>query len=208
MNAPEIFHAAALGLGTGLALIVAIGAQNAFVLRQGILGRHVGPIVVVCALSDAILIAAGVMGTGVVINAVPALVVVLRYVGAAFLLCYAVMAARRALAPQALNINNGPPASSGLLASLATILALTWLNPHVYLDTLVLLGTIANSQAPGTQWWFGAGAILASILWFSSLGYGARFLRGIFAKPAAWRVLDGLIAIVMASIGIITALGA
>ncbi|MGG5171727.1 LysE/ArgO family amino acid transporter [Pseudarthrobacter sp. J1738] len=208
MNAPEIFHAAALGLGTGLALIVAIGAQNAFVLRQGILGRHVGPIVVVCALSDAILIAAGVMGTGVVINAVPTLVVVLRYVGAAFLLCYAVMAARRALAPQALNINNGPPASSGLLASLATILALTWLNPHVYLDTLVLLGTIANSQAPGAQWWFGAGAILASILWFSSLGYGARFLRGIFAKPAAWRVLDGLIAIVMASIGIITALGA
>jgi L-lysine exporter family protein LysE/ArgO len=210
MNFPDILHAAGLGLGTGLALIVAIGAQNAFVLRQGIRGEHVGPIVAVCAISDAVLIAAGVLGTGALITAAPAAVVVLRYVGAAFLVTYGVMAARRILKPQALvSAEPGSPRAgrSGLAAALATVLALTWLNPHVYLDTVLLLGSVANAQGAGLQWWFGAGAMLGSILWFCSLGFGAKLLRGFFARPASWRILDGGIAITMVGLGTGLALG-
>ncbi|MGP0223484.1 LysE/ArgO family amino acid transporter [Paenarthrobacter sp. NCHU4564] len=215
MIAPELLHAAGLGLATGLALIVAIGAQNAFVLRQGILGQHVGAIVAACALSDAVLIAAGVFGTGALITAAPAAVVVLRYVGAAFLVTYGLMAARRALRPQALTAEGGPaqdgkPATGsarcGLAAALGTILALTWLNPHVYLD-IALLGSLANAQGSPLQWWFGAGAMVGSILWFCSLGFGARFLRGFFAKPRSWRFLDGGIAVTMVALGAGLALG-
>ncbi|WAH99014.1 LysE/ArgO family amino acid transporter [Arthrobacter sp. MMS18-M83] len=210
MNSPDILHAAGLGLGTGLALIVAIGAQNAFVLRQGIRGEHVGPIVAVCAISDALLIAAGVLGTGAFITAAPAAVVVLRYVGAALLVTYGVMAARRILKPQALvSADPGSPGArrGGLARALATVLALTWLNPHVYLDTVLLLGSVANSQADGLQWWFGAGAMLGSILWFCSLGFGAKRLRGFFARPASWRILDGGIAVTMVGLGVGLALG-
>ncbi|GAA5200335.1 L-lysine exporter [Arthrobacter gyeryongensis] len=210
MNSPDIFHAAGLGLGTGLALIVAIGAQNAFVLRQGIRGEHIGAIVAVCAISDAVLIAAGVLGTGSLLTAAPAAVVVLRYVGAAFLVTYGVMAARRILKPQALvSAEPGPSGAgrSGLAAALATVMALTWLNPHVYLDTVLLLGSVANAQGPGLQWWFGAGAMLGSILWFCSLGFGAKLLRGFFARPASWRILDGGIAVTMVGLGVGLALG-
>ncbi|WP_284982001.1 LysE/ArgO family amino acid transporter [Arthrobacter sp. efr-133-TYG-118] len=210
MNSPDVFHAAGLGLGTGLALIVAIGAQNAFVLRQGIRGEHIGAIVAVCAISDAVLIAAGVLGTGALLTAAPAAVVVLRYVGAAFLVTYGVMAARRILKPQALmSAEPGPSGAgrSGLAAALATVMALTWLNPHVYLDTVLLLGSVANAQGPGLQWWFGAGAMLGSILWFCSLGFGAKLLRGFFARPASWRVLDGGIAVTMVGLGVGLALG-
>ncbi|GAB2716432.1 LysE/ArgO family amino acid transporter [Arthrobacter bambusae] len=210
MNSPDVFHAAGLGLGTGLALIVAIGAQNAFVLRQGIRGEHIGPIVAVCAISDAVLIAAGVLGTGALLTAAPAAVVVLRYVGAAFLVTYGVMAARRILKPQALvSAEPGPSGAgrSGLGAALATVTALTWLNPHVYLDTVLLLGSVANAQGPGLQWWFGAGAMLGSILWFCSLGFGAKLLRGFFARPASWRILDGGIAVTMVGLGVGLALG-
>lgn len=210
MNFPDVFHAAGLGLGTGLALIVAIGAQNAFVLRQGIRGEHVGPIVAVCAISDAVLIAAGVLGTGALLAAAPAAVVVLRYVGAAFLVTYGVMAARRILKPQALvSAEPGPSGAgrSGLAPALVTVLALTWLNPHVYLDTVLLLGSVANAQADGLQWWFGAGAMLGSILWFCSLGFGAKLLRGFFARPASWRILDGGIALTMVGLGVGLALG-
>ncbi len=210
MNSPDVFHAAGLGLGTGLALIVAIGAQNAFVLRQGIRGEHVGAIVAVCAISDAVLIAAGVLGTGALLTAAPAAVVVLRYVGAAFLVTYGVMAARRILKPQSLvSAEPGPSGAgrSGLAAALATVTALTWLNPHVYLDTVLLLGSVANAQGPGLQWWFGAGAMLGSILWFCSLGFGAKVLRGFFARPASWRVLDGGIAVTMVGLGVGLALG-
>lgn len=210
MNSPDVFHAAGLGLGTGLALIVAIGAQNAFVLRQGIRGEHIGAIVAVCAASDAVLIAAGVLGTGALLAAAPAAVVVLRYVGAAFLVTYGVMAARRILKPQAL-VPVGPGRSgagrSGLAAALATVAALTWLNPHVYLDTVLLLGAVANAQGPGLQWWFGAGAMLGSVLWFCSLGFGAKFLRVFFARPASWRILDGGIAVTMVGLGVGLALG-
>lgn len=208
MNSPDVFHAAGLGLGTGLALIVAIGAQNAFVLRQGIRGEHVGPVVAVCALSDAALIAAGVLGTGALLTAAPAAVVVLRYIGAAFLVTYGVMAARRILHPKALVSAASPGVGrSGLATALATVLALTWLNPHVYLDTVLLLGSVANAQGPGLQWWFGAGAMLGSILWFCSLGFGAKLLRGFFARPASWRILDGAIAVTMVGLGVGLAVG-
>ncbi|HKU35897.1 MAG TPA: LysE family transporter [Paenarthrobacter sp.] len=209
MNTADIFNTAGLGLATGLALIVAIGAQNAFVLRQGIRGQHVGPIVAICALSDAVLIAAGVLGIGALIAAAPAAVVILRFVGAAFLVSYGAMAARRALRPKALIAGDGSghPGTRGLAAAITTMLALTWLNPHVYLD-IALLGSIASAQGTQLKWWFGAGAMLGSVLWFSALGFGARFLRGFFAKPLAWRFLDGGIAITMVALGAGLALGA
>ncbi len=196
-------------MATGLALIVAIGAQNAFVLRQGIRGEHIVPVVAVCALSDAVLIAAGVLGTGALITAAPDAVVVLRYVGAAFLVTYGVMAARRALRPQSLK-SEGPVhdgAKRSLTAAVTTVLALTWLNPHVYLD-IALLGSIASAQGAQLQWWFGAGAMLGSIVWFASLGFGARYLRGFFARPLSWRFLDGGIAVTMVALGTGLALGA
>ncbi|MFJ4028196.1 LysE/ArgO family amino acid transporter [Paenarthrobacter sp. NPDC089989] len=208
MNTADIFNTAGLGLATGLALIVAIGAQNAFVLRQGIRGEHIGPIVAVCALSDAVLIGAGVLGIGALIAAAPAAVVILRFVGAAFLVTYGAMAARRALRPQALiaGDGSGQAGKRGLAAAVTTMLALTWLNPHVYLD-IALLGSIASAQGTQLQWWFGMGAMVGSVLWFSALGFGARFLRGFFAKPLAWRFLDGGIAVTMTALGVGLALG-
>ena len=191
---PDLLTAAA-GLGLGLSLIVAIGSQNAFVLRQGLRGQRVGPVVLVCVLSDAVLIAAGVAGAGAVVRGHPGVLDVVRIGGAAFLLTYGVLAARRALRPQVLEAGAGP-APGSLLATVGTALALTWLNPHVYLDTVVLLGSIAQSH-PGRQWSFAAGAALGSALWFTALGYGAALLRPLFARPAAWRVLDALIAVVM-----------
>ena len=208
MNFPDTINAAGLGLATGLALIVAIGAQNAFVLRQGSRGEHVAAIVTNCALSDAVLIAAGVLGTGALIAAAPTAVVILRYVGAAFLVTYGIMAARRALNPQSLTAEGSSPKSGkrSRAAAITTVLALTWLNPHVYLD-IALLGSIASAQGSGQQWWFGAGAILGSILWFSSLGFGARFLKGFFSRPRSWQLLDGGIAVTMVALGAGLALG-
>ncbi|MGW6172105.1 LysE/ArgO family amino acid transporter [Arthrobacter sp. NPDC055138] len=195
-----------LGLGTGLALIIAIGAQNAFVLRQGIRGEHIGVVVLICAVSDAVLIAAGIAGIGAVIEAAPAVVDVIRLGGAAFLLAYAVFAAKRAIKPGALTAAENQR-GGGLAAVAATALALTWLNPHVYLDTVLLLGSIANTQGPELRWYFGAGAVLGSIAWFSALGFGARLLRPFFARPGSWRILDGLIAVVMLALGLRMAFG-
>ncbi|WP_255378079.1 LysE/ArgO family amino acid transporter [Quadrisphaera sp. DSM 44207] len=187
--------AALSGLGLGLSLIVAIGAQNAFVLRQGLRRQHVGAVVLVCVVSDVALILAGVAGAGAVVQSRPGLLDAVRVAGAAFLAGYGLMAARRALRPQALAPGGGvAPASAA--AAVATALALTWLNPHVYLDTVVLLGSIAQGH-PGRQWWFAAGAALASTAWFTALGYGAALLRPLFARPGAWRVLDAGIALVM-----------
>lgn len=193
-GSPELVALVA-GLAFGLSLIVAIGAQNAFVLRQGLRGEHVTIVVAVCALSDLLLIVAGVAGTGALIAQVPWLAQAMRVGGAVFLLSYAALAARRALRPVALQAGtgNGP---IGPIATLATALAFTWLNPHVYLDTLVLLGSVADSHDE-QRWWFAAGAVVASVAWFSAVGYGAALLRPIFARPAAWRVLDGLIATIM-----------
>lgn len=200
MTSLDILTTTLTGLGAGLALIIAIGSQNAFVLRQGIRGEHVGLVVLVCMLSDIVLIAAGIFGIGEVIRAVPAVVVAIRYAGAAFLLGYAFLAARRALRPGSLAEGKQEGRLSARTA-LITVLALTWLNPHVYLDTVLLLGSLANQHGE-LRWWFGAGAALGSVLWFSALGFGAKFLRPIFAKPAAWRVLEALIALTMAFLGV------
>ncbi|MFI5839927.1 LysE/ArgO family amino acid transporter [Catenuloplanes sp. NPDC051500] len=186
------------GFGFSLTLIVAIGAQNAFVLRQGLRREHVLAVVVACAVSDALLISIGIAGLGVVISEAPLALAIVRWGGAAFLLCYAVMAARRALRPAALAPADRPPAT--LRATLLACLAFTFLNPHVYLDTVVLLGAIAHQDSH--QWLFGAGAIIASLTWFTALGFGAHRLAPLLARPLAWRVVDGVIAAVMAGLGL------
>lgn len=198
MLGPLDLPAALAGFGFALSLIVAIGAQNAFVLRQGLRGEHVLLVVATCALSDAVLIVAGVAGAGAVLAQAPGVEAVVRVAGAAFLLGYAALAARRAWRPSAL-IADGAGAASGRRATLAAILALTWLNPHVYLDTLVLLGSVADSHGDG-RWAFAVGSVVASATWFTGLGRGAALLRPVFARPAAWRVLDGSVAVVMAAI--------
>lgn len=183
------------GLGAGLSLIVAIGAQNAFVLRQGIRREHIFGVVLVCASSDAVLIFAGVAGVGALVSTAPWVLVVARWAGAAFLVAYAGLALRRALRPAALAI--GETSSASRASVLGTAVALTWLNPHVYLDTMVLLGTIASAQGEHARWIFGAGAVLGSMIWFPLLGYGARVLARFFARPSSWRALDCLVALIM-----------
>lgn len=183
------------GLTMGLTLIVAIGAQNAFVLRQGLRGEHVFAVVLTCALSDAVLITVGVTAFRHVTAILPALEPAMRYAGAAFLFWYGAKSLQSALGPaNALVAASGTGAT--LSTTLATCLALTWLNPHVYLDTVVLLGTI-STQFPGSQQAFWAGAVTSSFLFFFSLGYGARWLRPVFANPQAWRILEGVIALTM-----------
>ena len=224
------------GLGLGFSLIVAIGAQNLFVLRQGVRREHVFAVAAICALSDLALIIVGVSGIGAVLQAVPWLVDVIRWAGAAFLVGYGLLAARRAIRPsgQALiagdgdsdparrpdagagtPVASGGPAASGatttialaapprttLMAAALTCLALTWLNPHVYLDTVFLLGSVANTHGDG-RWAFAAGAGAASIVWFFGLAYGARLLGGVLGSARAWRVLDAVIAVVMIVLGV------
>ncbi|MGA7205203.1 MAG: LysE/ArgO family amino acid transporter [Specibacter sp.] len=184
------------GLATGLSLIIAIGAQNAFVLRQGIRREHVRTAVLICMVSDIVLIFAGIAGLGAILELAPWFITVARVGGACFLLTYALFAARRALNPQALTLSSSDSGSTRK-SVIFTVLALTWLNPHVYLDTVILLGSIASAQGPDGRWLFGIGAALGSIIWFSVLGYGARYLRGFFARPVSWRILDGIIAITM-----------
>ena len=192
------------GLGLGLSLIIAIGAQNVFVLRQGIRRQHVLTVVLICALSDAALIVVGVAGLGALIEAVPWLITVARWAGAAFLLGYGVLAARRAFRGEALTVeaeDGAPHRRSSRMAVALTALALTWLNPHVYLDTVLLLGSVAATYEE-SRWLFAAGAVLASILWFTALGYGARYLGRWLRTPRAWRILDGVIAAIMIAIAV------
>jgi L-lysine exporter family protein LysE/ArgO len=201
--------AALAGLTLGLSLIVAIGAQNAFVLRQGIRREHVLAIVAICALSDIVLIGLSLAGTGVVIDAVPWLLVIVRIGGALFLAAYGVLAARRALRRQTevLTVDAAPDAASrrrSLLAAVATCLAVTWLNPHVYLD-MTIVGSLANSHGDA-RWFFGLGIAAGSVLWFTTLGFGARALAPVFARPLAWRILDGAIALVMLTLAVLVAL--
>ncbi|MFG1602912.1 LysE/ArgO family amino acid transporter [Actinoplanes sp. NPDC049265] len=185
-----MLSSALAGFAAAVALIVAIGAQNAFVLRQGLRREHVLPVVLTCALSDLVLILAGIGGLGALITAHPAVVTVARWAGAIFLFAYAVLAARRAIRPTGMTPADQAPAT--LRATLLTCLAFTYLNPHVYLDTVLLLGSIAQQHT--YRWVFGAGAAAASLVWFAALGAGARKLAPVLARPAAWRVLDGLIA--------------
>ena len=221
------------GLGLGFSLIVAIGAQNLFVLRQGIRREHVFVVAAICAVSDAVLIVLGVSGIGLVLLAAPWLVGVVRWAGAIFLVVYGLLAAKRAWRPsgEALSAESGdaPTDPSGdalttasgdtasgapkrpatttatagtrLLPVVLTCLALTWLNPHVYLDTVFLLGTVANTHGD-QRWVFAAGAAIASFAWFFGLAFGARYLGRWLSTPRAWRVLDAIIAVVMIAIGI------
>jgi L-lysine exporter family protein LysE/ArgO len=192
--------AAAAGFGTGLSLIVAIGAQDAFVLRQGVRRDAVLAVVGICALSDAVLIALGVGGVGAVVVAWPGAVRAVGITGGLFLLCYGVLAARRVLRPGAAGLSTEGEAAGSRRRAVLTCLAMTWLNPHVYLDTVFLLGSLAADRG-GLRWTFGLGAALASLCWFAALGFGARLLGRFLARPAAWRVLDGLVAVTMLALG-------
>ena len=182
------------GLGTGLSLIVAIGAQNAFVLKQGLRRQHVFAVSLFCAVSDALLIAAGVAGAGAIARNAPWFLSAMRWGGAAFLIWYGFRSARAAWhGGEALRAEGAVVPSLG--ATLGTIAALTWLNPHGSLDTVVLLGAVSSTQ--GDRLAFAIGAMSGSFLFFFSLGYGARLLAPLVARPVAWRVLDGAVALVM-----------
>lgn len=220
------------GLGTGLGLIVAIGAQNAYLLRLGATAsrRTTAAAVLVCAGSDAVLIVAGVLGVGVVVQHVPVALVVARLAGAAFLLVYGAFAVRRVLRPAGAGLHAeagaeaegaGRTSTSGApvlerdtrttvrpVRALLTIAVFTWANPHVYLDTLVFLGSVGTQQPAEVRAWWVAGAVGASCLWFSAIGFGARLLAPLLARPGAWRVLDAFIAVVMIGLGVTLLRGA
>ncbi|MDW3682463.1 LysE/ArgO family amino acid transporter [Cupriavidus sp. CV2] len=184
------------GLALSLGLIVAIGAQNAFVLRQGLRREHVGSVVLFCAMADALLIAAGVMGMAQALGESPGLARALSLAGAIFLAVYGWQALRRARHSRQLKATEGGEGlSQG--AALAQAAAFTLLNPHVYLDTVLLVGSIGAQQPAALRGWFVAGASLASCFWFGLLGFGARWLAPCFARPRAWQVLDGLIGMTM-----------
>jgi L-lysine exporter family protein LysE/ArgO len=193
-----VLDALVAGLLTGLSLIVAIGAQNAFVLRQGLLRRYVGPVVVVCAVSDLVLIGGGVAGIGAIVQHAPTALTVVRWLGVAFLTAYGVRSLWRARHAETLTAT--PVVEPRLRGALVQAFALTWLNPHVYLDTVLLLGSIAAHHGPTGKWWFAVGAGLGSILWFSGLGYGARLAGPLLSRPRAWQVLDVLIGLTMLTI--------
>ncbi|MEH0541926.1 LysE/ArgO family amino acid transporter [Streptomyces sp. B21-105] len=198
--------AATAGFGTGLSLIVAIGAQNAFVLRQGIRREAVLAVVGICALSDALLIALGVGGVGALVTAWPGALTAVAWIGGLFLLGYGALAARRVFRPSGALTTGGDPVGSRRRAVL-TCLAMTWLNPHVYLDTVFLLGSVAADRGP-LRWTFGLGAAFASVCWFVALGFGARLLSRFLSRPSAWRVLDGLVAATMIALGVTLVAGA
>jgi L-lysine exporter family protein LysE/ArgO len=183
------------GFAASAALIVAIGAQNLFVLRQGLRREHVGAIVLFCGTADAVLMVAGVGGLGALLGALPVLMVWLSLGGAGFLGWYGVSALRRMAKAEAMVVSDSEGVTLG--RALAATAAFTFLNPHVYLDTVLLLGTIGGAEPPALRPWFVVGAASASYVWFAGLGFGARLLRPLFAKPLAWRVLDGLVGVTM-----------
>ncbi|MDR6938055.1 LysE/ArgO family amino acid transporter [Luteibacter sp. 3190] len=193
--------AAVAGFFASAGLIIAIGSQNAFVLRQGLLQRHIGLVVCTCALGDILLIVSGTAGVGALVREWPALLQALRIGGAAFLAIYGLMAARRAwkggeaLAP-------GSAGEKSWRRVLLACLAFTFLNPHVYLDTMVLLGSLSTQYPGASRWAFAGGACLASVTWFSALGYGSRLLVPVFRSASAWRLLDGFVAVFMISLSL------
>jgi L-lysine exporter family protein LysE/ArgO len=187
------------GFLTGLSLIVAIGAQNAFVLRQGLLKKHVLVIVLICAISDAALITLGVLGLGALISALPWLLEVIRWVGVAFLVWYGSTSLKRFMKNESLKA--AETGSGALKQTVLTTLALTFLNPHVYLDTVIFIGGIAN-QFGEQKWFFVIGAVTASFIWFFGLGFGASKASVVMSKPAFWKILDVFIAAVMFSLAI------
>lgn len=190
------------GLLTGFSLIMAIGAQNAFLIRQGLTKRHVLVVVAICASSDALLIFAGIGGLGLAVSRLPVLLEIVRWFGVAYLLWFAFNSIKSALKTEQLNADTGQ--SGSLKQVVLTTLALTYLNPHVYLDTVIFLGSIGN-QFGENRWLFAAGAAVASLIWFSLVGFGAKAAAGIMAKPIFWRILDSVIAVVMISIAVMLA---
>jgi len=182
------------GLFTGLSLIVAIGAQNAYVLRMGLSRHHVSLIVAICALADIVLIVLGVAGIASIIRTAPSALQILRWVGVGYLSLFALRSFWRAVRPGVLLASDAPPPTTASVV--ATTLALTFLNPHVYLDTVLLLGSIGNQYGHG-RWLFALGASLGSLIWFSALAYGARFASRLMSRPVTWRVLDSTIGVVM-----------
>lgn len=196
-----LLKTALTGFSIGGGLIVAIGAQNAFVLREGLKRRHVALVVSICAISDIFLILIGIAGVGVFVEEYPGALGVLRMAGAGFLAVYGMMAAWRSIRGKSQLIASSAVESSAIHVAM-TCLAFTFLNPHVYLDTLVLLGGFAAQYQSQEKWVFAAGACIASIVWFASLGFGARLLQTFFQKPLAWRILDAGIAILMIALSI------
>ena len=196
---PSLMSSFLPGFALGFSLIIAIGAQNAFVLKCGLRREHVLPVVLICVLADAVLIFAGIAGFGALARALPWFEQAMRYGGAAFLIWYGALNALSAWRGGASLEAHQQPKNS-LKATVLTLLAMTFLNPHIYLDTVVLIGSISAQYEDGMV--FGAGALAASILYFFALGFGARLLSPLFAKPLAWRVLDALIAVTMFSIAI------
>lgn len=184
------------GFSVSLSLILAIGSQNAFVLKQGIQKQHVFLVCFICALSDSILISLGVGGFGVVVEKYPSVELIARIGGAAFLVVYALLSFKSALFVNHALVANDEKAPPSKVKTIAMCLAFTWLNPHVYLDTMVLLGSI-STQYSDNEWWFGLGAISASFVFFFSLGFGARLLAPIFEQPKAWRVLEFVVGVTM-----------
>ena len=196
----EIVWAFAKGFGTGAGLIIAIGAQNAFVLAQGLLRRFRFSIALLCSVIDAVLIVVGVSGMGLLISGNPTLAAIATWGGIVFLSVYGARAFWAALHPGSLDPDQRGIRSLG--SAIGTVLAVSLLNPHVYLDTVVLLGSIASSESATGQVWFGAGAVLASFVWFFSLAYGASYLTPFFKNPQSWRYLDAGIGVVMWAIAL------
>ena len=200
---PDLAGPAFAGFFLGASLIIAIGAQNAFVLKLGIIRKHVFTVVMICALSDALLIAAGVSGFGTLVQSSPGLIKAVTIIGAGFLFVYGAMAFARSFQVQSLHTSQNRSVNPPSMAkTVITALSLTFLNPHVYLDTVVLLGGLSGRYAGAGQMAFGAGAVLASFVWFFVLGYGARLLAPVFEKPLSWRILEFSIGIVMWSIAL------
>ncbi|WP_296633060.1 LysE/ArgO family amino acid transporter [Rhodoluna sp.] len=190
------------GLLTGLSLIIAIGAQNAFVIRQGLTKKHVLLVVAICALSDAVLIFLGVGGLGALIQGLPWLLEIIRWFGVLYLGWFGIKSLRSAFKVQSLDASGEQGGSAAKVV--AAVLGFTFLNPHVYLDTVILLGSIGN-QFGEAKWWFATGAAVGSVLWFSSIGFGAKAASGLMKKPSFWKILDFVIAVVMFSIAILLA---
>ena len=198
-----MFVALVTGLFTGWSLIVAIGAQNAFVIRQGLTKKYVLPVVLVCALADISLIAAGVAGLGALLRSIPAAFEIIRWAGVVYLLWFGIKSVRSAIKPGALDASGNQ--SGSLKTVLLTVLGMTFLNPHVYLDTVIFLGVIAN-QFGEQRWQFAIGAMCASVIWFFAIGYGSRAASRFMGKPAFWRILDSLIAAIMLALAVSLAL--
>jgi L-lysine exporter family protein LysE/ArgO len=187
------------GILSGLALIIAIGAQNAFVIRQGLLRQHVLIVVLFCAISDALLIAAGTAGLGKVIESAPEVLEIVRWFGVTYLIFFGLKSLRSAFRHNTLTLEQGNLVSRK--RTILTVLGLTFLNPHVYLDTVIFLGSIAN-QFPADKWFFSAGAMTASFLWFFFIGFGSKMAARFMVKVIFWKVLDLAVAIIMFTLAI------